>query len=265
MLYYTKRSVSKFLEYSGKLSLGIQNDDFVKARLLPFNFDNAKIDETVNFFYEAEKAESKKNKEYGEQLEAKIIFDRAMDEAQAITRKHIDFLKLALRDDEDKQRKLFLAGQPRFKRLADWFKAMHEMYDRVLDDDAVIASMAKYGITREELETGRQKVIDASTAKARHTKEQGEAEVATEYRDAIFLKLSDRIHELEVICPYALEDTPQYLETLGITVLSPGYKRETASKDEPEDEGAGTGESNETPGNTQATTPEKKSKNHSKK
>jgi len=263
MLYYTKKSVGKFLEYSRKLALGIHDDDFVKVRLIPYKFDNAKVDETVTFYYEAEKAESDKTKEYGEQLEAKIIFDKIMDEAQALTRKHLDFLKLALRNDMEKQRKLFLIGQPRYQKLADWFKYMTEVYDRVLADVSVVNAAANYGITRQNLEEGRQKVIAAAAAKARHKKEQGEAEVATEHRDAIFFKLSERIHELEVICPYALEDTPQYLETLGITVLSPGYKRETKSEDDTEDEEketGETGETDETPGTTQTATPEKKSK-----
>lgn len=263
MLYYTKKSVGKFLEYSRNLSLGIQADDFVKGRILPYNFDNAKVDETVTFYYEAEKAESDKAKEYGEQLEAKIIFDNIMDEAHALTRKHIDFLKLALRDDVEKQRKLFLIGQPRCQKLADWFKYMTEVYDRILADVAVVAAVANYGITRQNLEEGRQKVVDAAAAKAKHKKEQGEAEAATEHRDAVFLKLSDRIHELEVICPYALEDTPQYLETLGITVLSPGYKRKPKSEEDPDSEEKETDETDETneiPGTAQTVTPEKKSK-----
>lgn len=272
MLYYTKKSVSKFLEYSRVMALGIQADDFVKGKILPYNFDNAKVDETVTFYYEAEEAESTKSKEYGEQLEAKINFDRIMEEAQALARKHIDLLKLALRDNEEKQRKLFLVGQPRFRRLADWFKYMHEMYDRILADDNVVNSVTIYSITRQNLEEGRQKIIDAAAAKARHTKEQGEAEAATEHRDAIFFKLSERIHELEVICPYALEDTPQYLETLGITVLSPGYKRKTKSEDDTEDEEKETDETETTDGNggtggtggtsnsVQTTSPEKKKK-----
>ncbi|MDQ1351471.1 MAG: hypothetical protein QG657_1773, partial [Acidobacteriota bacterium] len=117
MLYYTKKSVSKFLEYARAIIFGIKNDEVVKGKLAPYSVDNTKIDEDVTLYYEAEAAESAKSKEYGEQLEAKVIFDNTMDEAQAMTRKHLDFLKLALRNDMEKQRKLFLVGQPRFKKL----------------------------------------------------------------------------------------------------------------------------------------------------
>jgi hypothetical protein len=68
---------------------------------------------------------------------------------------------------------------------------MREVYDRVLADDDVVAGASKYGLTREVLEAGRQKVINAEDAKRKRKKEMGEAEAATERRDASFVKLSD--------------------------------------------------------------------------
>ena len=56
-----------------------------------------------------------------------------------------------------------------------------------------------------------------------HARERAEAEVATQERDAAFLELSRVVDELETLCPYALEDSPQSLEKLDIRVYSPGY------------------------------------------
>lgn len=238
MLYYIKRSIGKFLEHSRRLIFGVRDDTFIRERVAGYNFDDARIAESVTLYENAEKAQSDRLKEYGEQLEAKEQYDGRLEEASALCNKQIDFLKLALRDDVDKQRKLFIIGNPRSKKMVDWFEFRITMYDRVLADDTVVTAVGKYNITRVDLEAARQKLIDARNAMDAHAREKAEAEVATQERDAAFLESSRVVDELETICPYALEDSPQSLEKLNIRVYSPGYKpKKKVAAEEPEPQG----------------------------
>ncbi|UCH96293.1 MAG: hypothetical protein JSV88_05410 [Candidatus Aminicenantes bacterium] len=235
-MIHLRTTIPDFLKNSRMLIFGVKEDDFIKQRILEYNFDETRITEAAAAFEEAEKTESNKTLEYGEQLEAKARFDKLMEESEYIFKKHADFIKLALRDDIEKQNLLFITGQPRSQKLIDWFKYVLEFYNRVLGDDDVVGRAAKYGITKEKLEQGRQTITTAQDAKTKHEKEMGEAQDATDQRDTAFEILLYIVEELELICKYALEDRPQLLEKLGIEVLSPGYKKKSKSKKEEETE-----------------------------
>jgi hypothetical protein len=230
-----KKTIATFLRDSKALIYGVKDDPFIKERILAYNIDNARIEESVKLYEEAVKAESDKSKEYGEQLEARKRFEKTMDEADYIFKKHSDFVRLALRDDEEKINKLFLSGEPRSRKISDILKYMMEFYNRVLADDQVVAGVSAYGITKEDLEKGLQKIVEADTAKTAHNVEMGESQDATDRRDKAFNQLIFITEELEIICTYALEDRPQLLEKFGITVLSEGYKRKNKESSEPTD------------------------------
>jgi hypothetical protein len=233
---YLRTSIPTFLANSRTLIYGVRDDDFIKQRILPYNFDEARITECVSIYNAAEIAESIKLKEFGERLEARLIFEKVYAEAEALFRKHTDFLKMALRDDFEKQKKLFLVGVPRQRSIDARLKHMKEVYFRTLQHDEVVTSAGRYGITREDLEAAHQKIIDTMDARRRYLDEKGEAEDATDIRNDAFEKLSDVVDELETILYYALEDRPQLMEKLGIPVLSPGYKRKKKTTPEPEPE-----------------------------
>lgn len=230
-----KKSIAAFLRDSKALIYGIKDDPFIKERILAYNFDDSRIEESVKVYEEAVKAESEKTKEYGEQLEASKRFEKIMDEADYIFKKHSVFIRLALRNDEEKTNKLFLSGEPRSKKISDILKYMVEFYNRVLVDEQAVTGVSRYAITQEDLEKGRQKIIEADNAKTFHNVEMGEAQDATDRRDKAFNQLLFIIEELEVICTYALEDRPQLLEKLGIKVLSEGYTRKNKEDKESQD------------------------------
>ena len=233
-----KKSIAAFLRDSKELVYGIKDDPFIKERILDYNFDDTRIEESVRLYEEAVKAESEKSKEYGEQLESRKIFEKIMDEADYIFKKHVDFVRLALRNDEEKSKKLFLSGKPKSKKITDTLKYMKEFYNRVLADEQVLSGVSRYAITKEDLEKGLEKIVEADTAKTTHNVEMGESQDATDQRDKSFNQLLFIIEELETICAYALEDRPQLLEKLGITVLSAGYKRDKKdSKETPDNQG----------------------------
>jgi hypothetical protein len=59
-------------------------------------------------------------------------------------------------------------------------------------------------------------VMDVIAADARHKKEMGESQEATEVRDNSFEELSDWMSKFYVVAKIALASKPQWLEKLGI-------------------------------------------------
>ena len=70
-MIYLGKNIPEFIMDSRTLIFGIKDDSFIKERILPYKVDEERIDEMVTIYYEAEKAESEKTKEFGEQLEAR--------------------------------------------------------------------------------------------------------------------------------------------------------------------------------------------------
>ncbi len=238
-----KSTIPEFLRDARALIYGVRDDEFIKQRVLAYNITDEDISNYEAIYTQAEQAESVKSKEVGEQVAASEIADRQIEDAFNSIRKHVDFLKLALRNDDDKYRQVFLAGPPRSKRLSAYLKYMKELYDRVLADAEVVAKIGRYAITNIDLEEGRTKVILASEAKRKHMDEMSEAQDATQQRNLAFEDLKDAVDELKMVCTYALEDRPQMMEKLGVKVLSPGYKRQSSKTDPPEnDDTTGTAE-----------------------
>ncbi len=233
-MIYIKGTIPEFLRDARALIFGVRDDEFIKQRVLAYNITDEDISSYEAIYAQAEQAESLKSKEVGEQVAAGEISDRQVEEAYVSIRKHIDFLRLALRNDDDKYRQVFLSGPPRSKRLSAYLKYMKEMYDRVLADAEVVAKVGRYAIANTELEEGRNKVILADEAKRKHMDEMSEAQDATQQRDLAFEALKDAVDELKMVCTYALDDRPQMMEKLGVQVLSPGYKRQTSKKEPPE-------------------------------
>ncbi len=252
-------TISNFLRDSQRLLHGVEEDSFIKERILAYNYTDERLAEAIALLAETEKAESDKGQRVGEWAEASENADRMLAEADSVSRRHIDFLKLGLRNSPEKMGRVFINGTPTLSRhrLADWFMRTKKLYDRVLADSEVVLQLSNYAITPEELTLALQKVTEAEKAKNIQHRKKGTAEDSTMLRNALFERLKDATRELTVICTYALEDRPQLMEKLGVTVLSPGYKRKKKEKpsngEEPGTEPSGTGE-------PAAATPGKKNK-----
>ena len=79
-----------------------------------------------------------------------------------------------------------------------WLAQAHQFYTNALADAAVLAALGRFGISQEKLVAGQAQVDAVAGLAAAQKKETGEAQQATQTRDA------------------ALEENPQWLEKMGI-------------------------------------------------
>lgn len=215
-----RMSIATFLERARQMIRGIKTDDFIKERFRAYNIDENRIEEISALYDEAAGAESDKWKEYGEQLEASTRADEEVNAAMDQFYKYKDFLKVVLEKDREKLSKIFIKGLRKSNSESHRLKEMYETYDRVLEDEEIVAEMARFNMGRETLEQGKLQIIDAMECRRRHTEEKGEAQHATHQREKIFEKLESALKELKTIGKHAFKDRPQVLEILGIQVPS---------------------------------------------
>ncbi len=226
MYYYPgKSSIPKFLGCSRVIVQSLKTDTLIQGRLLKYNYNAGRIAVFENLFKEAEEAELNKNSKFAIQLETKVNTDKLIETATKSYKIHTGFLRYKLQKNPEKLRKLFVPGSPRKRRVLDILKHMNEVYDRAIEDDEIVASLAIYGITKEDLMVGQAGVEAAIKAKVKHTVSKIEAQDATALRDKAFRKLGEAIKELVILSKIVLEDRPQLLQKMGLRVYSENYSR----------------------------------------
>ena len=114
---------------------------------------------------------------------------------------------------------LDLAGT-RKKSLSGWMAQANQFYKNALGDKAILAELKEFGITEQKLRAGLAELAVIEQANLVQEKEKGEAQAATQKRDAALDELQDWLSDYLAIAKVALEDDPQLLEGLGILVRS---------------------------------------------
>ena len=79
-----------------------------------------------------------------------------------------------------------------------------------------MSGLKEFGVTEQKLKAGLAEVKALEAANLAQEKEKGEAQAATQKRDAAMDELQDWLSDYLGIAKIALEENPQLLEGLGI-------------------------------------------------
>ena len=108
----------------------------------------------------------------------------------------------------------------RERLLAGWLAQARQFYNNALSDADVQSALLNYGIDTAAL-TAAQALVDvAEQANAAQESEKGDAQQATLERNQAMQALDAWMGDFIAIARIALEDKPQLLEKLGVTVAS---------------------------------------------
>ena len=89
-------------------------------------------------------------------------------------------------------------------------------YANALDSNDIQAGLARFGVTTENLQQTQALVNDVEKKHNIQLQEKGEAQQATKVRDEAFDTMQEWMSDFVAVARIALEDSPQYLEVLGI-------------------------------------------------
>lgn len=227
------KALDVFMENSRQAIANALSDDEIKALLLPYNYDEARLNEGLALYQKTDQVFEQQKQDYVRQYEAKEKFDNAFKEAQALYIEHISLTRLSLDEQPNKWKMLSLSGK-RSQKLATWVRAARRFYNNSIDNKEIVEQLARFGVSNEKLQEGKQMVELVEKTNDDHDKARGAAQQSTEERNKALKKLGKWISAYTTVCRFALKDKPQLLEKLGILVLSEGYKRKPAeTQDQP--------------------------------
>ena len=217
-------SLGDFLQETRILVGNSQNLPEVAGPLAEFGYNSERWTEGVGLLQAAETLVLAQKKEYGEQYEASEAAQAAWAVADSAYSKTLKIARLVFADDVQASTALKLLGS-RKASLAGWLDQALFFYGNLAGQPTLMAKMGKYGYTPDKIRAEKALVEALQTKVQVQAKETGEAQQATVTRDAAVKKLDQWVGELRAILKVALADRPQVLESVGITVGTPGPKR----------------------------------------
>jgi len=160
-------------------------------------------------------ADLQQKAEYGDQYAATDELNRLWKEANQTYMRYLKVARVAFKDDRGVAAELGLDGR-RKQTLSGWIVQARQFYSNALANAAILSKLAEFSITQEKLLAGQSQVGAVEVANQAQEKERGEAQNATQLRDAAMEALDEWMSDFVAIARVALEAEPQLLEILGI-------------------------------------------------
>jgi hypothetical protein len=224
------KSIEKFLENSRLSIANALIDEEIKSLLLPYTYDEARLNEGMAFYKEIDALYEKQKNDYVKQYEAQERFSKAQESAHNAYIEHVVLTRLALKDDPSTLKMLALDGRRR-KMLAAWLRQLNRYYHNAIDNEEVLEKISRYGITNDKLKEGQKLVKEVELRNDEHERAKGTAQISTNERNKLLKRFDRWMTEFINVCRFAFKSQPQLLEKLGITVLTEGYKRKPKDKE----------------------------------
>ncbi|MBI3960741.1 MAG: hypothetical protein HY328_18170 [Chloroflexi bacterium] len=196
-----------------------RTDADLSGPLADLGYDAARLDEGWGLYQAAVAAQQRQSQEYGEQYSASDAFGAAWEAAQADYSRYVKVARIALKGERGASAALDLDG-PRKRPLAGWLAQARQFYTNALADESVLAALTRFGVSQEKLVAGQTQVAVVEGLAATQKKETGEAQQATQDRDAALEALDEWMGDFLAIARIALEENPQWLEKMGVLARS---------------------------------------------
>lgn len=148
---------------------------------------------------------------------AYAVFDTKKNELGDIYSAHRRKAKVVFHEDFVTAKKLGITGTMPVAYV-NWLDTVSKFYTVSIKDVEIQTKLGRLKITLDDLNATNALIPDVKASRAAYLKEKGESEDATSKKDAAFGKLDDWMREFYSIAKIAMEDNPQLLEALGLTV-----------------------------------------------
>jgi len=133
--------------------------------------------------------------------------------------RYLKIARVALEDDIKAMKDMEMLGI-RKASFAAWIIQATSFYTSALKSEKILTKLVEYNITEEKLNAGLALIKEADSLKEKRDREMTEAQDATVERDRVMTELDKWYSQFIAVSKVALEDKPQALEMLGITVAA---------------------------------------------
>jgi hypothetical protein len=195
------------------------NNPAILNAVAAFGYDEARLQAGRALYDEVMGLAAAQEREYGEQYEATAVVNAAWETADLAYKKALKISRVVFKGNQKARNALGLSGS-RKKTLSGWISQATNFYTNLLNTPDLIAAMTPYSYDQAKLEAEAALVQAVAAANAAQDRERGEAQEATQMRDAKMDELDQWTADYKAIAQVALSDSPQQLEQLGWVVPS---------------------------------------------
>lgn len=191
------------------------NDPAILSALSDFGYTSAKLQKGKQLYNIAAAAQLAKSNEVGEQISATAAVQAARQTAEKTYIRYVKIARVAFKRNSGVATQLDLGGT-RKESLSCWLAQANQFYKNALADRAILTGLKEFGITEQKLKAGLNELRAVDAANLTQEKEKGDAQAATQKRDAALDEMQDWLSDYLAVAKVALEEHPQLLEGLGI-------------------------------------------------
>jgi hypothetical protein len=217
MVNLSKMNTTELLLFSKTALNNTKNTESIKNAMNEYGYDNKKIDEGFKLINETETLQEAQEQEYGKKYETSDVKKTAKSDAEKIYVKHVKLARLAFDNSAAKMRFLGINGK-RATDLSGFLKEAAQFYNAALSSPEIQAGLLEYGISEDKLSKGKEAIENLITAYEKQQAAKANAEQSTQIRNEKTMALEEWMAKFIKVARIALEDMPQMLEALGITI-----------------------------------------------
>ena len=178
----TKSIDQRLLEAQQAINGSLNNPDILQA-VTRMGYDQPRLQTARALYDEVMGLVAAQQREYGEQYEASATLQAAWDAADLAYKRTLKLCRIVFRDSTKAQNTLGLNGS-RKKSLSGWIEQVTTFYMNLTGDAGLVAALSTYGYDKTKLQGEAALVQAVVEARAAQNKERGEAQEATQLRDA---------------------------------------------------------------------------------
>jgi len=195
----------------------VETHSEISTIMSEFGYNSEMIGIGKQLFKKTRKAYDDNVKEDDESLESHNIFmvkRKALANTYSLHRKKA---KVVFRKDLVIMNRLVLDGSIP-DSYVKWLETVKKFYSEMLIDTELQSKIAHLKVTVDDLNAANALLSEVESARSKYFIEKGEAQDATNQKDAAFAELDDWMSDFYAVARIALEDNIQLLEALGVIV-----------------------------------------------
>ncbi|MEL6603524.1 MAG: hypothetical protein AAFP20_09910 [Cyanobacteria bacterium J06614_10] len=209
------RSIDTLLSQAQLAIDNALNNPKILDYLSDYGYTTARIQRGKKLHNTAAAAQLAQTTEAGEQLSSTATLNEAWETAKKTYIRFVKVARVAFKRNAGASTQLDLNGS-RKRTLSGWMAQATQFYKSAFASKAILKDLSEFGITEQKLKAGLNQIAAIEAANLAQEKEKGEAQAATQARDAALEDLQDWLSDYLAIAKVALEDDPQLLEGLGV-------------------------------------------------
>jgi hypothetical protein len=203
-----------------QVRMAIENsleDSFIMKNILPYGYTEGKLREGLELVEEVGRLHHEQEKARAMKKDATRKKDALGREAEKTLSRFVKIARIVFEKEPGILLQLATPGKRR-RYFSVWLEKGKIFYMSVLSLEGVVEGFRDYGVMREELEAGRDRLLELENQVSLQYSCDGDMQVASEEKMKVFYRLKRWWGEYRKISRIALKNSPQMLEKFGLVI-----------------------------------------------